>query len=51
MLGDREVHDSATVVRKQHEHEQYAAGEGRHREEVHRDQGRDVIFEERSPGL
>jgi hypothetical protein len=42
------------VMGEQHEHEQYVAGECRHGKEVHRDHrdhGRDVIREERPPGL
>jgi transposase InsO family protein len=36
--GDREVHDPATVMGEQHEHEQHAASECRHREKIHRHQ-------------
>ena len=51
VLGDREVHDPATLVGEEDEHEQHAAREGRHREEVHRHERSHVIREERSPGL
>jgi hypothetical protein len=43
MFGDRHVDDSTAVVGEQHEHEQHAAAEGRHGEEVHRHQRRHVI--------
>jgi hypothetical protein len=51
VLRDGEVHDPATLVGEQHEHEQHAAGEGRHGEEVHRHQSGHVIGQKRSPGL
>jgi hypothetical protein len=35
MFRDREVNDPATLMGEQHEHEQHAAGECRHREEIH----------------
>ncbi len=51
MVRDRQVDDSSAVVREQYEDEQDASGEGRDREEVHRDEGCDVIGQERSPRL
>jgi hypothetical protein len=45
------VDDPATMMGKQHEHEQHVARERRHREEIHRDQRRHVIRQEGPPGL
>jgi len=36
MFRDTEMDNSATLVRQQDEYKQDAAGQGRHREEVHR---------------
>jgi hypothetical protein len=51
MLGDPEMDDAPTVVRQQHQDEQHAAGQGRHREEVQRDRCGQVIPEEGVPRL
>ena len=41
----------ATVVRQDQEYVQYLKANGRHREEVDRYHGLDVILQERPPGL
>jgi len=51
MFGDPKMDDSPTVVGDQYEHEQHAAGERRHGEEVQGDEGRQVIRYEGAPGL
>jgi hypothetical protein len=51
MLGDPHVDNASTMMGQQHEDEKDASGQGRHREEVHRHQGRQVIRQERAPGL
>jgi len=43
MGGDGEVHDAATLMRQEYQHEQEAAGRGRHDEEVGSDDLADVI--------
>jgi hypothetical protein len=51
MLGDREMDDAPVVMREQYEDEEHAARHGRDREELHSDQRRHVIGQERAPGL
>jgi hypothetical protein len=51
MLGDREMDETPTFVREEHQDEEHAARHGRHREKVHRNHGPQVIGEERSPCL
>jgi hypothetical protein len=51
VLGDIDVHDPASVVRDQNEHEEHAAGQRRDGEEIHRDEGREVVGEEGAPRL
>jgi hypothetical protein len=44
--GDVDVHDAAAVVRHKDEHEEHAAGQRRDGEEIHRDEGGEVVGEE-----
>jgi len=51
MLGDVEVEDAPTIVSEHHEDEQDAKVRGGNGEEIDGDQIRDVIGQERAPGL
>jgi hypothetical protein len=51
VLGDVDVHDAAAVVRNQDEHEEHAARQRRDGEEIHRDEGGEVVGEEGPPRL
>ena len=51
MLGDVDVHDTAAGVRNQDEHEEHAARQRRDGEEIHRDEGREMVGEEGPPRL
>ncbi len=51
MLGEVDVHDAAAVVRNQDEHEEHAARQRRDGEEIHRDEGGEVVGEEGPPRL
>ena len=46
-----EVDDTTPVVRQHEKDVEHLEADGRHREEVHRDHGLDVILEEGPPGL
>jgi hypothetical protein len=51
MLGDPDMHDVATVMGQQDEHEEDPSGEGWDGEEVDRHHGWQMIREEGAPGL
>ena len=51
MFRDVDVDDSPPLVRQQHQHEQHAARQGRHGEEVHRHQRGDMIGQKGPPRL
>ena len=51
VLRDVDVHDAAAVVRHQDEHEEHAARQRRDGEEIHRDDGGEMVGEEGPPRL
>src|SRR5216684_2360737 len=50
-IGYVEVHDLAAMLQQDHEHVEETEGRSRHDEEVDGDEVKDVVLEERSPGL
>src|ERR1035437_6740344 len=51
MCGDVEMHDPPAVVSQHQEHVQHVKANGRHREEVDRNRGLHVVFQEGPPSL
>jgi hypothetical protein len=51
MIRDVEMHDAPAVMRQHDQDEQYAAGERRNGEEIHRRGRREVIGQKRPPRL
>jgi len=50
-IGYVEVHDLAAILQQDHEHVEQTEGRRRHGEEVDGDKVRDVVLQERPPGL
>jgi len=51
MGGDRQVHDAATLMRQNDQHEEESTGGGRHDEEIGGGDLADMIREKRAPRL